>query len=395
MHEKNSGTHGPYVAFIGGSDLNLRIPLMRLLIGQGYRMAGVCTDPRQRERFEKEGIFFYSYPEAGGPFGLLKSLRGLYSLFRANRFDIVHAFDTKPTVIARVVARLAGIPLVVGTITGLGKIFSSSGAGFMPLKLAYVLGQTIASRMSNATVFQNEDDRDFFIAAKAVGKNSVEIIRGSGVDTRSFSMDLVSKDVVSCLRNDLGIKPGSVVVTMITRLVKYKGIQEFLDASRQLGASHKNAMFLLIGPEDNTADGYPARDLEAYPTVKYIGARRDIRELLGLSDIVVLPSYYREGIPRVLLEAASMGKPLVTTDMPGCREVVDDGRNGFLVPARDTKALADAITKLIADSRLRKEMGEWSLRKAKDEFEIGIVMKNHAELYKRLYNSRYGLPGKA
>lgn len=395
MHEKNSGTQGPYIAFIGGSDLNLRIPIMRLLMGQGYRMAGVCTEPGQRDRFEKEGISFFSYPEAGGPFGLLKSLRGLYSVFRANRFDIVHAFDTKPTVIARVVARLAGIPLVVGTITGLGKIFSCSGAGFMPLKLAYVLGQTVASRMSNATVFQNEDDRDFFIAAKAAGKNSVEIIRGSGVDTRSFSMDLVSEDVVGSLRNDLGIKPGSVVVTMITRLVKYKGIQEFLDASRQLGASHKNAMFLLIGPEDKTADGYPAKNLEAYPAVKYIGARRDIRELIGLSDIVVLPSYYREGIPRVLLEAASMGKPLVTTDMPGCREVVEDGRNGFLVPARDTKALADAISKLIADSRLRREMGERSLRKAKDEFEIGIIMKNHADLYKKLYYRHCAAPVKA
>lgn len=395
MNEKKSRTQGPYIAFIGGSDLNLRIPLMRLLMGQGYRMAGVCTEPGQRERFEKEGISFFSYPEAGGPSGLLKSLRGLYRVLRANRFDIVHAFDTKPTMIARVVARLAGIPLVIGTITGLGKIFSGCEVGFMPLKLAYVMGQIVASRMSDATVFQNEDDRDFFIKMKAAGKNSVEIIRGSGVDTRCFSMDLVSDGDVSSLRKALGMETGSVVVTMITRLVKYKGIQEFLDASRQLGASHKNAMFLLIGPEDNTRDGYPAKSLEAYPAVKYIGARRDIRELLGLSDIVVLPSYYREGIPRVLLEAASMGKPLVTTGMPGCREVVEDGRNGFLVPARDTEALADAISKLIADSRLRREMGERSLRKAKDEFEIGIIMKNHADLYQKLYYRRYGTPVKA
>ena len=176
---------------------------------------------------------------------------------------------------------------------------------------------------------------------------------------------------------------------MITRLVRYKGIKEFLEAAKILKSKYRNIDFLLIGPVDDTIAAFSLEEVKKYAgIVKYIGPRNDIPEILYFADIVVLPTYYREGIPRILLEAASMRKPIVTTDIPGCREIVENGVNGFIVPPKDSIALAKAIEKLILNEKLRKQMGKMSRKKVLEEFSLNIVFEQTLNAYKKLFKNK-------
>lgn len=374
------------IAFVGGPDIGLRMYLIKKLAQNGFDMAAIGSEISEKELFEKEGIPFHHYKMERNlsPLNQISGLISLYRIFKRERFDIVHAFDTIPTIIARIAARLAGVSIVVGTIPGLGALFSEENISSRILRRVYGWGQKCASAMSVMTIFQNDDDREYFLKNRMVSPEATMIIRGSGVDTKKFSVESVDKIAAEQIRDELGLR-GKITVCMITRLVRQKGIKEYLEAAEALKKKSPDIAFLLVGPEEDTISPFPVAELKEYSdTVTYTGPRRDIPELLFVTDIAALPSYYREGIPRALLEAASMGKPIVTTDLPGCRETVEEGKNGFFVPPCDSNALADAIWKLVADPLKRQSMGEYSRRKAVAEFDSSIVFEKHAALYKKL-----------
>ncbi len=209
---------------------------------------------------------------------------------------------------------------------------------------------------------------------------------GSGIDTGLYSPESVDPAEISRLRSSLDIPADAPIVVMVGRMLTHKGVHEYVESARKLAVDQR-ARFLLVGPTD---PGNPAsipqetlRDWRRSGAVRYLGERSDVRELMAMSDIVVLPSY-REGFPRVLIEGAAMGKPIVTTDTPGCREVVVDGENGLLVPVRDAEALGLAVRKLLVSPVLRKRMGEAAREKALREFDERNVTRNIMAIYDEL-----------
>ncbi len=312
------------------------------------------------------------------PFAEARSLTALVRLYRTLRPTIAHHFTIKPNLYGTLAARLAGVPVVVATVTGLGYIWTDSG--LMSRLLRATLGRVYrwVLRLADAVIYLNEADR------QTLGGRRTVVIPGEGIDLREFSPEAVSAERQAALRAELGLAKDAPVVLMVGRMLWHKGVREFVEAARQVQRRFPSATFLLVGPSDA---GNPARvppaALRAWETegiVRYLGPRDDIRDLMAVSDMVVLPSY-REGLPRVLVEAAAMGKPLVATDVPGCREVVQPGENGFLVPPRDPVALADAIVRLLADPALRAQFGLAGRRLAEERFSDQQVVAAILGLY--------------
>ena len=208
--------------------------------------------------------------------------------------------------------------------------------------------------------------------------NKITIIKSVGIDTNEFNPDWVNKDEVTLLKSSLGVED-KIIVLMVARAIWHKGVREFYEAASLL-SKNKNVQFVLVGDID---EGNPSSADKHYlnsGNVLWLGHRDDVLLLTAMSDIYVLPSY-REGVPRTLLEASSMAKPIVTTDTVGCREVVIAGENGYLVSMRDTSALAEKIENLIVDPNKRKLMGENGRIRAIEEFDIQNVVKQYIALY--------------
>lgn len=203
-------------------------------------------------------------------------------------------------------------------------------------------------------------------------------------------MEHYTQDSLKWIKRKLGLEENKVVVIMVARALWDKGIEEYYKAAEMLSNRHNNVEFLFVGDVDSGNPSSVTRDfLQSSGCVKWLGFRNDIRDITAICDIYVLPSY-REGLPRTLLEAASMGKPIVTTNTTGCREVVEDGKNGFLVPVKDYITLAEKIEILINNRKLRLEMGGRGRKKAVEEFHVGKVVEKYMEVYGKLIEERLG-----
>jgi glycosyltransferase involved in cell wall biosynthesis len=310
----------------------------------------------------------------------------LFFIFRKLKPDLIHAFDTKPCVWARIAARLAGVPIIIGTLPGLGSLYVNESFINRLIRSVYQTLQKIACGLSDLTMFQNKDDAEQFVKDRIVSAQKVMVIPGSGVSTEMFSQTQVPNAEKAALKNELQIQPETLVITMISRIIKTKGVFEFMDAAREIKNCNSKVHFLLVGPVDNESlDRLNDSELEQLKqVVHWIGPRRDVRNILAISDVFVLPSAYREGIPRVLLEAASMGLPIVTTDSPGCREVAEPGINGFLVPLYDARALSHAISQLVEKPELRQQFGNVSRQRAVDEFDSLKIADRTRAKYRQL-----------
>jgi glycosyltransferase involved in cell wall biosynthesis len=376
------------IGYVGGVDIGLRLPIIELLHAKGYDICAIGP-LKQKNIFESKNIPYEVYPfKAGaGIFSEFASFLKLYSIFKKHQFTIVHTFNTKPAIVGRLAAKLAGVPCIIATITGLGSLFSENSIQNKILRIFYTLGQRISCSASNMTIFQNQDDLEFFTSKKIASPTKVKLLRGSAseLDTEAFSLEKLRQKDLTLVKEDLGYDSNQIRIFLICRLLKYKGIKEYLEASGILKQSYNNLCFYLVGPSDNTMYGFPLEDLEEYKgLVKYMGYRNDIPEILSFADILVHPTYYREGLPRILLEAACLEIPIVTTDMPGCREVVEDGVTGYLIPPKDTNALAEAIEKLILSKNLRQKMGQVGRERIVEEFSLEAVCQETLEVYNDL-----------
>jgi glycosyltransferase involved in cell wall biosynthesis len=380
-------TARPRVVIVGGPDVDARIELMHRL-DDAFDVNALGSHPGLEATFSAQGFNYSSYrlSRRVDPVGDLATLSQLVLAFRRLKPQIVHAFDTKPGIWACLAARVAGVPAVVGTVTGLGSLYGSADLPTRLARRAYEILQGLACRASDLTVFQNRDDPRHFVAAGITAPEKALVIPGSGVRTDVFAPDRVSDQERARLREELGILPGQTVVTMISRVMRSKGVPELMAAAREVRATHPQTHFLLVGPADQESpDRLRAPELaELRATLTWPGPRRDIAAVLAVSDIFVLPSAYREGIPRALLEAASMGLPIVTTDSPGCNEAVADGVNGMLVPVQDPGALARAIVHLVERPELRRRLGQASRQRAVERFDLSVIAAQTLAMYRQL-----------
>ena len=305
----------------------------------------------------------------------LRAIQALFRLFRKLQPNIVHLVTIKPVLYGGIVARLARVHGVVAAVSGLGFIFLARGlkATFVSTLVAKMYRLALGKR-NLKVIFQNPDDRETLLKIVGLRQDKVVMIKGSGVNLSEYD--------VTPMPN------GIPVVVMATRLIREKGVYEFMEAAKQIKTRGLTARFWLAGGSDpgNPAN-LDANELSAWDksgVVEILGHRDDIAHVFAQANIVVLPSYYREGLPKVLIEAAACGRPVVTTDMPGCRDAVEREVTGLLVPPRDAVALADAIERLLLDAELREKMGRSSRQLAEREFSIEKVISTHLAIYGEL-----------
>lgn len=372
------------ICIVGGPDVDARQPLMERLEGE-FQVMALGTDPRLADSFARRGLRYrhYAMSRRASPLHDLRTVWQLVRIFRADRPAIVHTFDTKPGVLARLAAKIARVPVVIGTLPGLGSLYAAPSLRARLIRLVYQPVQAVACRAADLTIFQNEDDAREFDRRRVVPASRSTVIAGSGVRTDVFVAG--DQDAAQELRMQLGLD-GQVVVVMVSRVMRSKGVLDYAAAARHARQADSGLAFLLVGGEDaESLDALTPAELdELRASVAWLGARSDVREILEASDIFVFPSVYREGVPRVLLEAASMGLPLVAADVPGSRDVVIDGENGFLVSPGDHAATADAILRLAAEPELRRRFGRSSRERAVARFDFDAVVARTVSVYREL-----------
>jgi len=377
-------TARPTICVVGGPDVDARKSLIEHL-QEHFDVCALGTEPGLAESFASNGLRYRSYTMSRGvtPLSDLRTVVQLVRIFRIERPRVVHTFDTKPAVWGRFAAKIARVPVVIGTLPGLGSLYATPGRKARFARLAYQPLQTLACRWADLTTFQNQDDAREFERRRVVPHSRATVIPGSGVRTDVFAP--VGREAALRKRGELGLGDAMAVV-MVSRVLRAKGVLEFAAAARAVRAVEPEIRFLLVGPDDrDSLDALTAAELdELREGVTWLGPRNDVREILGLADIFVFPSYYREGVPRVLLEAASMGLPLVAADVPGSRDVVENGANGFLVPPRDPDAVAEAVLRLAETRELRVRFGERSRERAVTQFAFTVVAERTESVYREL-----------
>lgn len=278
----------------------------------------------------------------------LRTLRFLLRTYREFRPALVHQVSIKPILYGTIAARLANVPAVVNAVTGLGKNFSIERSTNLREKAFLVAYQIVLNLSESEVIFQNHDDRQLFVENGVVSPDHSHVILGSGVDGGRFSGTQKSA------------APESDVV-FAGRMLWTKGVGEFVAAARNLRERHPSARFLLVGaPDEQDSSHLSSEQLRTWDregVVQWLGYREDMPEILARAAIVVLPTYYREGVPKVLIEAAASGCPMVASDVPGCREIVREGETGLLVPPQDVPALSEGIDCLLRNPEMRQRLG--------------------------------------
>lgn len=354
-------------------------------------MYAIAPPGRFVSDIEKMGVEFVPWKlnrRSLNPFLEIGPLFELVGIYRRLKPDLVQHFTVKPNVYGAIAGRIAGVPLVFGGVTGLGTAFASGGPLRRVLRLSVRLLYRFATALSDGVTFQTDHDVRLLYGESGAGKALV-IRGGSSVDLATYNRDSVPQSERDRVRHDLGIGSKELIATMASRMLYDKGVAEYVGAARSLMGRRSDIHLLLAGERDpGNRDSVTAEDLNQWAhegSIKYVGYRDDMPALLATSDIVVLPTYYPEGIPRVLIEAAAMSRPIVSTTIPGVAEIVEDGVNGTLVPPRDAVALAKAIEVLLDNPSLRAEYGAAGRKKAEREFDDREVAQRYVEEYQRAW----------
>jgi len=375
---------GAKVALFANTDwylYNFRRSLALALQAAGHDVLLLSPPGEYGPRLRGLGLRWQPVPldrRSLNPFREARLLWSLFVLFRRERPALVHGFTIKCAVYGSLAARLARVPARINAVAGLGYVFASRDAKARLLRPVVRALLRLALRGRGARlILQNPDDRDLFERSGLVEAGCIDLIPGSGVDCSRFAP-----------RPPSAAPPSTPRVLLAARLLWDKGVAEYAEAARLLRAEGRKVRFLLAGTPD---PGNPAAVQEAslrewaeQGVLEWLGHVEDMRALYESVDLMVLPSYYREGVPKSLIEAAACALPLVTTDMPGCREVVTDGVDGLLVPPRDAGALARAIARLLDDPGLAARLGQAARAKALAEFDERIVIARTLAVYRRL-----------
>ncbi|QWV94804.1 glycosyltransferase family 4 protein [Geomonas oryzisoli] len=358
---------------------NFRRGLLTALRERGYDVVVAAPQDGYSEKIAALGFQFLPIRHLDrkgmNPVKDLRLMLELYGLYRDARPDVVFTFTIKPNIYGGFAAALAGVK-AVSTATGLGHSFSRKGILNSIVRGLYRL----SSAGNENVVFQNQDDMDLFVSGRLVSAGKALRSPGSGVDLSHFTCS--------------GKPAGPPRFILVSRMLREKGVLEFAAAAAMVRKEHPEVTFCLLGPIDKGNPSAVTREeLEAFEKsgdVMYLGETEDVRPFIEGASAVVLPSVYREGVPKILLESMAMGKPIITTDSVGCKETIDDGRNGYLLENNSPGCIADAVKKFLTLSEEgRHAMGQASREKARSEFDERIVIALYGNIVAEIVkNSR-------
>lgn len=359
--------------------VNFRAGLIRALVAHGYEVIAVAPRDAHADRLAALGARFVDLPMDNGGTNPVRDAQLWWNfrrLFKAERPDVFLGYTVKPNVYGSLAAHSLGIP-VVNNIAGLGAVFIRQSFVTSIVKWLY----RTALKRSAHVFFQNNDDRQLFVQGGLVRESITSLIPGSGIDLGRFAPV-----------PDRGTPGDSMCFLLIARMLWDKGVQEYVDAARALRQRHPQLRFAMLGFLDvENPAAIPRETVEgcvAEGVIEYWGTSDDVRQEVAKADCVVLPSY-REGTPRTLLEAAAMGKPLVTTDAVGCREVVDNGVNGYLCDVRSASSLADAMERMaLLPADQRAALGAAGRRKMESQFDERKVIEAYLQAIERTLAAR-------
>lgn len=344
---------------------------------QGYDVTIVSEDTGKSNEIKSFGLRFINLPMNSvgmNPIEDLKTFFFLYNLYKKEKPDIVHHVGLKSILWGSLAAKKAKIKGVVNAVSGLGIFFSEENKSMLSKLIKFILKYS-HNRNNIFTIFQNNEDKELFMRSQIIDNSKTIMIKGSGIDLSLFKYVPEPENL-----------PIKIVLT--SRMVKDKGIFVLAEAAELLRNDYENKVhFLLYGGLHPNPTSLKKEDLDKICDGKYIkwmGHITDVKTVLEHSHIVTLPSFYREGLPKSLIEGAAIGRPIVTTDSIGCRDTVIDGYNGFIIPIKNSQALADKLRVLIDNRDLRIVMGKNSRLFAEQNFSLDTVIKIHLKIYKEL-----------
>jgi glycosyltransferase involved in cell wall biosynthesis len=372
-----------YVVNVGWFFVSHRLPLAIAARDAGYEVHVATALDREldagtRSLLESKGLVVHElrFSRSGSnPFELLRDFLDLIRLYWRLRPGLVHLVALKPMLLGGMAAKLVGVQRVILAVPGRGSVFSARG-------LLAALRRSVVTRLyrlayrrgANRVIIQNAEDRDYFLARRVFAADDIRLIRGSGADISRFKP-----------APEMG---GVPVVVFASRMLKEKGAEDFVAAARLLKGRGVEGRFVLVGdPDPGNPHSHTRAELQAWAdsgVVDWWGHRADIGAVFAGCHVVCLPTFYGEGVPKVLIEAAACGRAIVTTDQPGCRDIVRHDYNGLLVPARDVDALAAALERLLRDRALREQMGARGRALVEADFSLDIVVRQTLEIYREL-----------
>ena len=376
--------YGKTILFLVSEDwyfCSHRLPIARAARDAGARVMVACRVNAHGDTIRAEGFHLYpiSLNRSGrNPLADLSTILEIRRLYAELQPDLVHQVAMKPVLYGSIAAWMAGVPKVVNAMAGLGFLFISGGLFARTVRpVVAALFRRLLNRVNSRLILQNPDDRALFEQAIGVRRDRIEIIRGSGVDVD---------------RLQPAPEPaGPVVATCVSRMLWDKGIGELVGAARLLKERGVRLVIRLIGPTDDNPASIPQAVLDGWRDegiVETPGPTRDVGAAYAASHIAVLPSY-REGLPKSLLEAAACGRPMVATDVPGCREICRNGETGLLVPPFEAEGLADALALLAEDGTLRRRYGTAARRAAEEDFAETVIVRQTLALYAEMLRDPY------
>lgn len=292
----------------------------------------------------------------------LNYLKLLKAAIREIRPDIVFSYNIKPVIYGSMAAKSCKVPHIYAMVTGLGRVYASGGIKTKALRIVTKMLYKKAFKACDKVIFQNGDDVDELVGEGYLPREKTVIVNGSGVNMQRFK------------KTELPQQP---VFLMVSRIIKEKGVMEYCEAARELKKTHPQARCILLGGFDASIGALKIDDIRGYVddgSIELPGEVKDPVRFYEGASVFVLPSYYREGLPRTILEALACGRPVITTDWTGCREPIEDGVNGYLVPIKDSKTLAERMA-ILCDREKAASMGDEAYRICSEKYEVGIINK--------------------
>ena len=376
---KKSAKRILFVVNIDHFFLSHRLPIAMAAQKIGFEVHIATAITSKLDVLKAYGFKVHSLSLTRGNIGFLnafKTILRLHLIMKEVKPDLVHLVTIKPIILGGLVARWMKVPALVTAVSGLGYVFTANGLIARVRRwLVNFLYTSALAHDNQVVIFQNSDDRDTLMAATGLLPAKVEMIKGSGVDLKQFVLTALPE--------------GVPVVLLPARLLKDKGVLEFVTAANLLRAKRIAARFVLVGQIDaGNPTSISKEKLDSWVangTVESWGDCLNMPQVLSSATIIVLPSY-REGLPKALQEAAACGRVVVTTDVPGCRDAIEPGISGLLVPARSVGCLAEAIQQLLIDPNKCKTMGLAGRQLAEQYFDSRAVVEKHLAIYKKLLN---------
>lgn len=353
---------------------NFRRNTILALINSGHEIIAVSSDLDYKDKLESLGCKYVQIEMqrwGKNPFFDLKTIYDFYKIFKKEKVELTLNFTPKNNIYASYAASFLNIK-IINNIAGLGVVFIVNNLFSRLVSFLYKTSQ----KKADYIFFQNNDDKQLFIDLGIVRSENCDRLPGSGVDLSRFEYSAMSTS-------------NKIRFLLVARLIAEKGVRLYAEAAKELKKRYTNLEFCLLGPLDTcSASAIKSDEIEAWQNqeiINYLGFTDHVENELKLSDCIVLPSYYREGVPKSLLEAAAIGRPIITTDNVGCKEVVDDGVNGFLCEPRSMTSLMYNLEKFILLSPIEKEkMSAKSREKVQKEFDENIVIKKYLDVINNL-----------